>query len=141
DIHFIDKHMPRDAEQVTQPSTRHVALAGALMHAHAAMQLAQRHGLQRDQLNWRSSNTVAVPGKLGRGEHEWNLRLDTGPDGRYVVSVDDADAVTFVIRQITATTCRYICDDVQATADYIIEDDRLWLAADGHSWAFEDRLL
>src|SRR5699024_3082037 len=80
DIHFIDKHMPSATTQNTQPATRHVALAGIILHAHAAMQLAQQHDLQHDQLNWRSSNAAAIPGKLGCGGTAWHLRLDASPD-------------------------------------------------------------
>src|SRR5699024_4522801 len=135
DIHFIDKHMPSATTQNTQPATRHVALAGIILHAHAAMQLAQQHDLQHDQLNSRSSNAVARPGKLGGSGNAWHLRLDASPDDHYAVSVGYEDAITFDLKRITVTTCQYTCNGVQAKVDYIIEDGQLWLAVEGQTWA------
>jgi len=141
DIHFIDKHMPRDAQQPAEPATQHVALAAAVIHAHAAMQLAQQHTLECNQLNWRSSNTVAVPGKLACGEHSWDVRLDAGPGHCYTVSVAGDAVATFEFKQLTPTACCYVRDGVQAKADYSIADGQLWLAVDGQTWAFRDELL
>lgn len=141
DIHFIDKHMPRDGVAASEPSQRHVALAGAIMHAHAAAALADARGLDADMLNWRSANAVAVPGALACGEQTWELRLDACSGACYQIAVDGGEAIAMEFKRFTQTACDYIRGGVQARADYVFADGQLWLAVDGETWAFTDKLL
>lgn len=82
-------------------------------------------------LNWRSGNAIAVPGKAGYGDNNYELHLDVQPGGHYAATVDDGESVTFQFKQCAETACQYICNGVQAKADYVFEDGRLWLAIDG----------
>src|SRR5699024_9799358 len=116
-------------------------LAAVIMHAHAASQLARRQGLTGELLDWRSSNAVAVPAAIGCGDDSWQLRLRAAAGNRYTVSVEDGDSVTIELKQLTDTHCHYVCDGVQAKADFVVADGQLWLAAGGRSRGFADQLL
>ncbi|MDN5782189.1 MAG: hypothetical protein L0H23_09250, partial [Luteimonas sp.] len=140
DIHFIDKHMPRDAAAAVEPSLRHGALAAAIAHAHDANRLVREHGLNRGFLNWRSANAVPSINKLARGDQSWELRLSTRHGAPYEVTIGGY-SIAIQFTRFSDSDCHYVCDGVQARADYAIEGRQIWVRAEGATWAYTDTLL
>src|SRR5699024_1547133 len=141
DIHFIDRHMPQSAVAAHAPQPWQTALAGALFHAHDAVQLARMQQFDTNLTNWRSSHAVTMPGCVAHDDTVYDLQLDVAPGGRYAVTLADAEPVEIEFEQIEEGRCRFMRNGVRSSVDYVIEGNRLWLAVDGASLLFEDRLL
>jgi len=142
DIGFVAAHMQAETEP-SAPSIDHRALAAAIfVHDRAAI-LAADAGLAPDMLGWRSAYTSETPLVLSCADARYAMRVIVDAPGqgrgRYRVKVDD-DWIEIALAARQGTHRRYQCDGVGRRAAAIVRGDRLWLAADGRTAAYQDAL-
>ena len=138
DIGFIGKHMEAGTTPEVPP-VLHRALAGAILQADGAADLATARNFDCDLIGWRSAYDNETPLVLTHGDTRQELRVSSTDGGRYNVQIDD-ERIELVLDHADGTRIPFEHDGVQRHADYVRRGDLLWLCAEGVTAVYDDVL-
>jgi len=134
---FIGKHFPAEALAQWRPARRHVALAAVALYMDDASRLAREHGLANEFIGWHSSHESPAQYRLKWREQAYRLDVLVHEGRTFTITVEGETLRVEVSRSLDREF-HYVCEGVQGKARTALDDDRVWIDADGVIGCYTD---